>query len=113
MLLTNAQKEVDDYTSQFKEGYWPALSNLARLMEEVGKLARELNHLYGNKTKKANEIAKKNLSEEIEDIFFILHTFQKVKLRSAKKFVTATRNLKIKIPLVYYYLYCQLRKYKS
>ncbi len=32
---------------------------------------------------------------------FILVTFEKVKLRSSKRFVTVKRNLKIKIPLVY------------
>ncbi len=44
----------------------------------------------------------------------ILHTFEKVKLRSAKIFVTETRNLKIKIPLVYQVKakqdYCSLEK---
>ncbi len=37
----------------------------------------------------------------IAKIVYILDTFEKVKLRSAKRFVIATRNLKIKIPSVY------------
>ncbi len=32
---------------------------------------------------------------------YIRHTLEKVKLRSAKRFVTGTRNLKIKMPSVY------------
>src|SRR5947207_5727832 len=36
MSFAPIQKEVDDYISQFKEGYFPPLSMLARLTEEVG-----------------------------------------------------------------------------
>ena len=35
--LTEAQRRVDDWISQFEEGYWPPLANLARLNEEVGE----------------------------------------------------------------------------
>jgi NTP pyrophosphatase (non-canonical NTP hydrolase) len=52
MKISEAQTAVDRYIGQFAEGYWPPLSNLARLIEEVGELARELNHRYGHKTKK-------------------------------------------------------------
>ena len=55
MDLRDVQKQVDAYISQFKEGYFPPLVNLARLTEEVGELARELNHRYGPKKKKADE----------------------------------------------------------
>ncbi len=71
MTLKEAQSEVDKYVSQFKMGYWPALSNLARLIEEVGELARELNHLYGHKTKKLTE-SKGDIADEIGDILFTL-----------------------------------------
>ena len=50
--LNQMQKEVDDYISQFKAGYFSPLANLARLTEEVGELAREINHTYGEKKKK-------------------------------------------------------------
>ena len=55
MDLKEAQAQVDGWISQFEEGYWPPLVNLARLMEEVGELAREMNHRFGAKTKKAGE----------------------------------------------------------
>ena len=53
--LNQMQKEVDDYISQFKAGYFSPLANLARLTEEVGELAREINHYYGEKQKKQRE----------------------------------------------------------
>ena len=43
MEISDAQRKVDEWISQFEEGYWPPLTNLARLIEEVGELARELN----------------------------------------------------------------------
>ena len=55
LTLREAQRKVDDWISQFEEGYWPPLSNLARLIEEVGELAREMNHLFGDKPKRADE----------------------------------------------------------
>jgi NTP pyrophosphatase (non-canonical NTP hydrolase) len=44
---------------------------LARLTEETGELAREINHLYSPKKKKSSEETKE-LSNEISDIIFIL-----------------------------------------
>ena len=46
------QTEVDDYIQQFKTGYFSPLGQMARLTEEVGELAREVNHYYGEKQKK-------------------------------------------------------------
>ena len=65
------QKDVDDWISQFEEGYWQPLSMLARVTEEVGELARELNHRYGEKPKKGSE-AEGDLPMEIADIVFVL-----------------------------------------
>lgn len=50
--LSDIQREVDQYISQFKEGYFSPLSMLARMSEEVGELAREVNHQFGEKPKK-------------------------------------------------------------
>jgi NTP pyrophosphatase (non-canonical NTP hydrolase) len=71
MKISEAQHAVDVYIGQFAEGYWPPLTNLARLMEEVGELARELNHRYGGKTKKAGE-PEQDLALELADIMFVL-----------------------------------------
>ncbi len=67
------QKEVDDYISQFKEGYFSPLAMTARLTEELGELAREINHHYGEKPKKETE-ANKPIEEELGDLFFVLIT---------------------------------------
>src|SRR5438309_125087 len=53
--LREAQQAVDRWIGQYKEGYFPPLTNLARLAEEVGELAREINHRFGEKTKKQGE----------------------------------------------------------
>ncbi|MFD1360544.1 nucleotide pyrophosphohydrolase [Lentibacillus salinarum] len=68
------QKKVDDYIAQFKEGYFSPLSLMARLSEETGELAREINHYYGEKPKKTSETAK-TVEEEIGDIIFVLTCF--------------------------------------
>lgn len=71
MDLREAQSQVHAYISQFKEGYFPPLVNLARLTEEVGELARELNHRYGPKTKKPDE-PEGDVALELADILFVL-----------------------------------------
>ncbi|WP_076570211.1 MULTISPECIES: nucleotide pyrophosphohydrolase [Salimicrobium] len=68
------QERVDRYISQYKEGYFSPLSMLARLSEEVGELAREINHVYGEKPKKDSE-AEKALEEELGDVMFVLTSF--------------------------------------
>ncbi|MYL48485.1 nucleotide pyrophosphohydrolase [Halobacillus litoralis] len=68
------QQRVDDYISQFKEGYFSPLSLQARLTEEVGEMAREINHRYGEKPKKGTE-EDKALEEELGDVIFVLTCF--------------------------------------
>ena len=71
LTLREAQARVDEWIGQFEEGYWPPLTNLARLIEEVGELAREMNHRFGHKTKKADEPGQ-DLAIELADILFVL-----------------------------------------
>src|SRR4051812_8411177 len=71
MSLEDAQRQVDTWISQFEEGYFHPLTNLARLTEEVGELAREINHRFGQKTKKAEE-PDGDLGMEMADILFVL-----------------------------------------
>ena len=52
-------------------GYWPPLSMLGALTEEIGELARILNELEGFKPRKLNERSP-NLGEEIADTFYAL-----------------------------------------
>ena len=69
--LANAQRRVDEWISQFEEGYWPPLANLARLMEEVGELARLVNHRFGTKPKKPDE-TEQEMAEELADVLFVI-----------------------------------------
>lgn len=69
--LNQMQKEVDDYISQFKAGYFSPLANLARLTEEVGELSREINHYYGEKQKKPTE-EENSVKAELGDNLFVL-----------------------------------------
>lgn len=71
MDLRDAQARVDAWIGQFEEGYWPPLVNLARLTEEVGELARILNHRYGPKTKRPDE-PEQDLALELADVLFVL-----------------------------------------
>lgn len=71
MELREAQRRVDEWITSFEEGYWPPLVNLARLTEEVGELARELNHRYGPKKKKSDE-PEADLALELADVLFVL-----------------------------------------
>jgi len=69
--LTDAQQRVDAWIARYEEGYFHPLTNLARLTEEVGELAREINHRHGQKTKKPDE-ADGDLAMEMADILFVV-----------------------------------------
>jgi NTP pyrophosphatase (non-canonical NTP hydrolase) len=69
--FSEAQARVDAWISQFEEGYFDPLTNMARLSEEVGELAREVNHRFGRKTKKKDE-AEGDMAMEMADIIFVL-----------------------------------------
>ena len=71
-LTTNfMQQRVDEWINQFEEGYWPPLSMLASIVEEIGELSREINSLEKIKRKKNSEPVS-SLSLEIGDILFSL-----------------------------------------
>ena len=72
--MKQLQEEVDTYIGQFKEGYFSPLAMLARMTEELGELAREVNHYYGEKPKKASE-KENTIEEELGDMLFVLICF--------------------------------------
>ncbi len=71
MSLSESQHRVHEWISRYEEGYFDPLTNLARLTEEVGELAREINHRFGQKTKKDDE-PEGDLAMEMADILFVL-----------------------------------------
>jgi len=71
MSLSKYQTDVNTWIKQYKIGYFKPLEILARLAEEVGELARELNHQFGSKRKKPSE-KKGEIGDEIADVIFTL-----------------------------------------
>lgn len=71
MSLKDIQKQVDKWVGQYKDSYWQPHEIFARLMEETGEVAREINHLYGPKKKKSDEKTGE-LGEEMADVIFTL-----------------------------------------
>lgn len=69
--VSQMQQDVDDYISQFQEGYFQPLTLVARLAEELGELAREVNHHYGEKPKKSTE-AEGSIALELGDMLFVI-----------------------------------------
>ena len=103
LSLARAQQIVDRWIRE-NGGYWPPLANLARLVEEVGELSRELNHRHGPKRKKSGE-PEQDLSLELADVLFVLialaneqgvdlddalrRTLRKYELRDAGRWATS------------------------
>ncbi|WP_457557416.1 nucleotide pyrophosphohydrolase [Candidatus Harpocratesius sp.] len=67
------QQQVDLLIKNFG-GYWPPLSMLASVIEEVGEISRELNAFEGFKPKKQNKkyLPHEKLAEELGDALFSL-----------------------------------------
>jgi len=70
VAFREAQAAVDRWISQYKEGYFAPLAMLARLTEEVGEVAREVNHRFGQKPKRPEEGAG-DLAIELADVLFV------------------------------------------
>jgi len=69
--MNSGQKQVYQWFKEKDWPYWNPHEILARLVEEVGELARLINHEYGPKKKKSNESGQ-NIEEEIGDILYTL-----------------------------------------
>ncbi len=69
--MEEMQATVDAYISQFKEGYFPPMELVARLTEELGEVAREVQHVHGMKKKKSTE-DESSMEEELGDLLFVL-----------------------------------------
>jgi len=71
VAFREAQQTVDQWIGQYKEGYFSPLTNVARLTEEVGEVAREVNHRFGQKPKKPEE-GPGSLEMELADVLFVV-----------------------------------------
>ncbi len=68
--LYDIQKVVDEWITKHG-GYWPPLAMLSAIIEEVGELAKEINHIEGFKPKK-NQNDEEKIGEELADILYAL-----------------------------------------
>lgn len=69
MSLKQYQKQIDDMLQSYEKPYWAPLSIMARLSEEVGEVARIVNHQYGDKPKKTDE-KHEDLADELADVLY-------------------------------------------
>ncbi|MDO8628313.1 MAG: MazG nucleotide pyrophosphohydrolase domain-containing protein [Nanoarchaeota archaeon] len=63
------QKMVDEYCSVRQPRYFGPLSIHARLTEEVGEFAREVNDRHGDKKKRSDELKGSDLVEAADILF--------------------------------------------
>ena len=68
--LSGLQQSIDQWIKA-NGGYWDEMSLLARLTEEVGELAREYNHQFGAKKKKASE-RDGSIRDELADVLWLV-----------------------------------------
>ena len=54
---------------KYEKPYWSPLSILTRMAEEVGEVARIVNHKFGDKPKKATE-EHEDLGDELADVIY-------------------------------------------
>ncbi len=69
MSLQVYQQQIDETVQQYAKPYWHPLSQLARVTEEVGEVARILNAKYGDKPAKPGEVHD-DLGDELADVIY-------------------------------------------
>ena len=70
--MKKEQQAVDEWVKQYKIGYFKPLEIIARLAEETGELAREINHRFGPKKKKLSEETREIGDEIVDNIFTLI-----------------------------------------
>ncbi len=71
MTIQEAQDNVDKWIKEYGVRYFSELTNMTILTEEVGELARIMARTYGDQSFKKTDL-KKNLSEEMADVLWVL-----------------------------------------
>ena len=85
------QREVENWMRKKKATYWSPLAILARLTEEIGEVAREINISNGSKKLKKGE-KRGDLEEELGDVLFTLGVIaNKMNLNLSKGFEKALK----------------------
>ena len=71
MDLKNAQLDVDNWIKNHGVRYFNELTNMAKLTEEVGEVARIIARRYGEQSEKESD-KDKDLGEELADVVFVV-----------------------------------------
>ena len=71
MTLQESQELVDKWIKEVGVRYFNELTNMARLTEEVGEVARIIARRYGEQSEKESD-KNKDLGEEMADVLFVL-----------------------------------------
>ena len=68
--LREFQEKINDWICSHG-GYWPPLAMLTATIEELGELAKEINHIQGFKPKKKDD-GINHIGEELADLVYAL-----------------------------------------
>lgn len=71
ITISGAQKMVDDWIREIGKGYFPHLTNMVLLTEEVGELARVMARTYGEQRSKPGDL-RHSIGEEMADVLWVL-----------------------------------------
>lgn len=70
MTIKEAQRQVDQWISEYGVRYFNELTNMAQLTEEVGEVARIIARRYGEQSEKESDKLK-DLGDELADVLFV------------------------------------------
>jgi NTP pyrophosphatase (non-canonical NTP hydrolase) len=71
MTIQEAQNKVDEWIKTYGVRYFPELTNMVILTEEVGELARVMVRTYGEQSFKETDL-NKDLADEMADVLWVL-----------------------------------------
>ncbi len=94
--VLNLQKDVDEWINTEGGGYWPPLSMLAAILEELGEVSREINIIEKIKPPKSNQV-KGDLGMELADLVIaIICTANYYKIDLTQKLIEKIKQIKIR-----------------
>ena len=71
LTIRDVQRRVDEWIKTYGVRYFSELTNMARLTEEVGEVARIMARKYGDQSFKASD-TNHDLADEMADVLWVL-----------------------------------------
>jgi len=69
--FSDYQQQVDAWIKSIGKGYFPPLSQLAQMTEELGEVARVVNRTYGSQKAKESDLGR-DLGDELAGLLFAM-----------------------------------------